>query len=361
MSEQQEEQDRSEEATPFKLQRARERGSVARGADLGFFTGLSAFLICAWFLGDDVNAKIALAAAQALAAAPGVVGSPSGVLHVTGTLLLSAARPLSLMVGAVFLTVLVFEIVQLRGIVFSGTPLKPDFNRLSPAQGFKRVFSVRMLIETGKTMLKMAVYLTIAAFMVLAAWASAPALIDAGALASGMIRLGLQLIAFFVLAALAFAILDQVISRRDFQKRMRMSRREVKREHRDREGDPRLKQKRKDLHKDFAKASRSLRGIRGADVLITNPTHFAVALRYDPRAMDAPTIVSRGANQFALRLRRLAFLYAVPVVENPPLARALHRFELDRPVPDVLFEPVAEIYRALNDAGALRKMSRSDA
>lgn len=355
MSDQQAEQDRSEEATPFKLQRARERGAVARGADLGFFTGLGAFLLYAWFMGDALRAQIAKAAEAALAAAPQVLASPQAILEVTGAVLLWAARPLALMIGAVFLTVLVFELVQLRGFVFSAEPLKPDFNRLNPSNGFKRVFSLRTLIETGKTLLKLVIYLSIAALVMRTAIQSAPTLVDGIQLSEGMVQAGLRLCAGFVLAALAIAVLDQLISRRDFAKRMRMSRREVKREHRDREGDPRLKQRRKELHKEFVKVSRSLRGIRGADVLVTNPTHFAVALRYDASRMDAPQIVSRGAGQFARRLRRLAFLYGVAVVENPPLARALYRFELDGIVPDSLFEPVAEIYRALREADVLRR------
>jgi len=355
MSEQQTEQDRSEEATPFKLHRARERGVVARGADLGFFTGLGAFLLYAWFMGDKLRAQIAKAAEASLASAPQILVSPQAILEVTGTVLLWAARPLSLMIGAVFLTVLVFELVQLRGVVISAVPLKPDFNRLNPSNGFKRVFSLRTLMETGKTLLKLIVYVSIAALVMRAAIESAATRADGLQLSQGMVQSGLRLLASFVLAALAIAVLDQLISRRDFAKRMRMSRREIKREHRDREGDPRLKQKRKELHKEFVKVSKSLRGIRGSDVLVTNPTHFAVALRYEPSRMEAPQIVSRGAGQFARRLRRLAFLYGVAVVENPPLARALYRFELDGQVPDSLFEPVAEIYRALREAGVLHR------
>jgi flagellar biosynthetic protein FlhB len=133
---------------------------------------------------------------------------------------------------------------------------------------------------------------------------------------------------------------------------MRMSRRDVRREARDREGDPRLKQRRKQLHREFAKSSESLRNLRGADVLITNPTHFAVALRYDPKTMLAPVVVSRGAHAFALRLRRTAFLYGVVIVREPALARALFRCDLNQPVPEALFSPVAAIYRGLRGRAA---------
>jgi len=139
-----------------------------------------------------------------------------------------------------------------------------------------------------------------------------------------------------------------LVSRRQFLKQMRMSRREVKREHRDREGDSRLKQRRKELHGQFAKTSQSLKGIRGADLVVVNPVHFAVALRYQPGVMEAPLVVSRGSHAVALRLRRLAFAYGVPVIVDPPLARRLFRASaLSRPVPDALFRPVADIYLGL--------------
>ena len=106
---------------------------------------------------------------------------------------------------------------------------------------------------------------------------------------------------------------------------MRMSRRELRREHRDREGEPRQKQKRKQLHAEFVQASQSLRGVKGADVVVTNPTHYAVALRYDAASMAAPAVVSRGAGDLALRIKQLAFRHNVVVIEDKALARALYR------------------------------------
>jgi flagellar biosynthetic protein FlhB len=182
--------------------------------------------------------------------------------------------------------------------------------------------------------------------------AGTPVATDAGSLAAGLRRDAFHLLGMFLGAAAGFAVLDQLITRRDFTKRMRMSRRDVRRESRDREGDPRLKQRRKQLHREFVKASESLRNIRGADMLITNPTHFAVALKYDPATMHAPMVVSRGAHGFALRLRRTAFLYGVVIVREPALARALYRCEINKPVPEALFRPVADVYRNLRDRKA---------
>ena len=354
MSDQGSESDRSEQATPHKLSKAREKGSVARGADLGFLTGLTAFAIWLWFLGAGVAAQLGGLARAALVSAGRTPDSPHALLEITGALMAQAGRPVLLMAGTILLVVLVFELIQTGG-VFSTQALAIDFSRLNPATGLKRVFSVRMLIETGKNIAKLAVYSVLAFLAVRAALtALGPEITDAHSLADGLRRAGGRMLSMFLAAALGFAILDQLISRRDFAKKMRMSRRDVRRESRDREGEPRLKQKRKQLHREFVQASESLRNIRGADVLITNPTHYAVALRYDARTMEAPVVVSRGAHRFALRLRRLAFLYGVVIVEEPPLARALYRCEIQQPVPEACYGPVAAILRRLREAKRTR-------
>lgn len=360
MSDQGSETDKSELPTPYRLEQARKKGQVARGMDLGFLTGLSAFSAYMWFLGDDMIAELANVARQAIAAAPSVTASQHGMITLGGMVLAGATRPLMMVTGAVFLAVLVFEIVQ-TGAVLSSAPMKFDFNRLNPAQGLKRIFSLRMLIETCKNVAKMVVYSTLAFLVVKGAVeTSTPVVTDARSLALDMQRDTFRMLAFFVAAAVGFAILDQLISRRDFTKRMRMSRRDVRRESRDREGEPRQKQKRKQMHREFIQASESLRNIRGADVLVTNPTHYAVALKYDPRTMDAPVVVSRGVHRFALRLRRLAFLYNVVIVREPMLARALYRCEINKPVPEALYRPIADLYRAMRarKAGASRETTR---
>jgi flagellar biosynthetic protein FlhB len=352
VSEQGSETDRSELPTAYKLSQARKRGQVARGTDLGFLTGLATFSACVWFFGAGLAGQIANLCRQAIAGAAGIDASPNTVLQFTGAVLMAAGRPLVLLAGAILIIVLVFEVIQTGGVL-SVEALKLDFSRLNPATGLKRLFTVKLLIETGKNLLKMAVYGALGWMAVSAAIHAAPPVItDAGGLAGRMRRDAFRLLGTFLAAATGFAILDQLIARRDFLKRMRMSRRDVRRESRDREGDPRLKQRRKQLHREFVKASESLRGIRGADVLITNPTHFAVALRYDARSMDAPMVVSRGTHRFALRLRRLAFLYGVVIVREPALARALFRCELNRPVPEALYPGVVAVYRALRPATA---------
>lgn len=347
------EQDKSEQATPFKLKRAREKGQVARGMDLGFLTALAALLLYMWIAGPGLGGALAQASRDAIVTAPSVVGGQSELFALTGHVFGALMKPLLILGIGVFAIVLLFEVLQ-TGIVFSAQPLKPDFSRLNPAKGLKRVFSKRMLVETLKNILKLAVYSVIVWLAARQALRDYFATVgDAAGLAQAMFGAGLKLLAWFVLAALFFAAVDQMIVRREFGKNMRMSRRELRREHRDREGEPRQKQKRKQLHADFVKASQSLRGVKGADVVVTNPTHYAVALRYDSAAMTAPAVVSRGAGDLARRIKALAFRHGVVIVEDKALARALYRrAALDAPVPETYYEQVAAIYNRIRPRGA---------
>lgn len=341
------EQNRSELPSQFKLERARREGNVARGSDLGFLSVMTALTGFAWFAGPSVPQAVGLGSAIGLAATDAdLVGVP-GYLALTARILAPVTAALLPLLAVVFAVVLVVEFLQ-TGPVFSGRALRFDFSRLSPAKGLKRIFSVRILIETFKGVLKLTLYSAVAGLFIAAAVTQAAAISDVGRLAGAMATMIPRLLAGMLAVAAAIALFDQLVSRRDFLKKMRMSRREVKREHRDREGDARLKQRRKELHSQFARTSQSLRGIRQADLVVVNPVHFAVGLRYQPGTMDAPIVVSRGSHAMALRLRRLAFAYNVPVVVDPVLARRLFRTSaLGRPIPEDLFRPVADIYLGL--------------
>jgi flagellar biosynthetic protein FlhB len=347
------EQDKSEQATPFKLMRARRKGSVARGMDLGFLTVIGAFLVYMWVAGAGLGADLARASRDAIVTAPNVAGGAGELTALTAHLFGTISRPLAFLAFAIFATVLLFEMVQ-TGIVFSAQPLKPDFSRLNPAKGLKRVFSKRMLVETGKNILKFSVYVVIAWLVGRRALADLTATVgDAAGLAQSMFGAALRLVAWFGLAAIAFAVFDQVIVRKEFGKNMRMSRRELKREVRDREGEPRMKQRRKQLHAEFVAASQSLRSVRDADIVITNPVHYAVALRYDAATMAAPVVVSRGANKLAGRLKALAFRHGVTIVEDRALARTLYRLcAIDGAVPEQTYREVAAVYLRLRPRAA---------
>lgn len=339
--------DKSEQPTQFKLRQARRKGMVARGMDLGFMVGLVVLLLYARVAGEAFVVGLTRGARDVWISGPHIQDA-AALFAVTSALLGHITRPLAFLFAALFVAVLVFEVVQ-TGVVFSVKPLQPDFSRLNLAKGLKRIFSMRMLFETAKNLLKFVSYVTVALFVIRSALrGDIGSVVDGRSLAVFLALVSGRILLGFVLVAMAFAALDQILSRRLFLKTMRMSRREVKREVRDREGDPRLKQKRRHLHAEFVKTSQSIRNLPGADVLVTNPQHIAVALRYDSTTMPAPKIISVGTNQVAQRLKRLAITYGIPIVPNRELARALYRTgSIDRFVGEENFVPVASIYNEL--------------
>ena len=336
--------DRSESATPFKLHKAREKGQTPRSTDM---VGCVVFVaaagwLAAWGL-DAWHALVRLARLPLLRAGDAAQAPLAWVL--VQEIAAGAALALWPLFLALLLAAVVGSVAQ-TGVVFSLEPLRPDFTRLHPGQGFRRIFSARTLFDALRACLKL-VLLTTVAWLALrsllpgfAAISAVPAsgfaavlLADAGAMAWKM-----------ALALLFVALVDVVFTRWEFTRRMRMSRRELKEEFRNREGDPRIRGRLRELRREMLRRSQSLKNTREADVVLTNPTHFAVALRYVHGEMPAPRVVAKGAGQLAAAMREIAARHRVVVVPNPPLARRLFReAALDDYIPASFHAEVARI------------------
>lgn len=348
------EQDKSEEATPFKLTRAREKGSIARGIDLSFFAGLLAlagFLVIA---GETMVSRLAQMMHRVLASGIRSAGDPREAVGLAATTYWPSLQPVLLFGCTILALVGLLEVIQLRGFTFSTHPLKPDFSRINPAKGLKRLFSMRLLKEAFKSVLKMSAYTLVTVLAVRAAMTgTATSITDAGSLAQAMYAAGMRLLWVFVAAAFFFAVLDQILARGEFRKQMRMSRREVTKESKEREGDPRLKRKRKQLHAEFVQRSAGLGALPGSDMLVVNPEHVAVALAYDRSGGNAPVVRAKGRNLHALLLKRRAFRLGMPIFESPALARALYAdSEPGREIGEHHFRAVAELYFKLDENSA---------
>ncbi len=339
-------QDKTEEPTPFKLRKAREKGTVARGMDLGFLSVLAALCAFIAIFGAMTASSFIDVMRASVSVEVNSATTPAEILAFSAAKLWPVFYPLLLLMGIAVAIIIFLEMLQLRGFIFSTHPLKPDFSRMSPAKGFKRVFSLKMLKETLKNVIKLAAYSGCAyLFIRYSVDTYGAAASDAQKLAGIMLLTGFRLLLIFMGLAFIFMVIDQIIVRKEYHKQMRMSSREVKRELRDREGDAKLKQKRKQLHKEFAQQSESMGGVAGSDVVITNPHHYAIALTYKPGTMEAPQIAAKGRNNFALLIKSKAFLHGVAVIENRKLARALYDGgKLGQEIPDGLFHDVADIY-----------------
>lgn len=346
MAEATNEQDKSEEATPFKLDRARRKGMLPRGTDLGFLSALIALAIVAQTSGGDLVVALGLTMQRGLTAHIATAGDRDWILSVIGQEAVGLASVLALPALILIAIAVTVELIQNRGMVFTAEPLKPDFTKLNPAKGLKRLFSMRMLKELAKNLTKLVLYGTAATIFILSTAYEAGRAVRSGRdLSDALIGVAGRLLLLFIILAAIIALIDQLLARREFAKQMRMSRRELRREMREREGEPRQKQKRRQILEEILKQAAAAANVKGADVLIVNPTHYAVALRYRPEEGDAPIVQARGRNIWARRMRRAAEREGVTIVHNPTLARALYRFgHVGQPIRQTEFVAVADIY-----------------
>jgi flagellar biosynthesis protein FlhB len=351
-----EEKDKSEPATPFKLEEARRRGQVARSIDFVTVAVVAALVasVYAWALALVRNG--ARLGAAMLDHSHEMVFSPSTIQAWIAALLVDSLAMMLPFFAAAAVAAVLANMVQ-SGIAFTAFPLKPDLQRINPVNGFKRLFSLRTVYEGVKTLVKL-VALGVAAYIAIAAaLASLLQLQHADAKSYLPVLTDHAGFLLFVLLAVLVVIglIDFAYNRWDFSKRMMMSHREIREEVKRREGDPMIRARLRELRQEAAKRAKSLKRVPEADVLITNPDHYAVALRYDRDAMAAPHVTAKGVGELARAMKALAVAHAVPMFENRALARRLYAAAaIDQPVAGEFFESVARIYARVFAAGAVR-------
>lgn len=344
-----EDQDKTEQPTSYRLEEARKKGEVSKSPDATGTAVLTTFAITFLVTATWIMLALAQATRDTLLLAGGKPTLGPGLvawLRTTYFPVWQALTPLALALIVVAIVANVFQ----TGPVFSSHPIKPDFNRLNPAQTIKRLFSLRTLWELGKMILKMLLLAALGYFifgqmraLVESVAASAPERLPALALkAFGKTSL-------YVLLILALmAVLDFLMARREYMRKMRTSRRELRDEVKRRDGDPEIKSKQKRLLRELLKKARSVPKAAEADIILTNPTHVAVALQYRPATMRAPVVLTKGTGYMASRIRDIAGRRGVPILRSPALARALYRqCEIDAPVPEDLYAKLAPVYRWL--------------
>ena len=343
------EQDKTEEPTPHKLRKAREKGQIAKGQDLPFFGSLIGLALFMALFGATFMNGITQSMALSFTVSVEGAGQDNAVQLAVARIYRPAIMLILTFAACTVTFVFLMQLLQNKGLLFTTHPLKPDFTKLNPAKGLKRIFSMRTLKEAGKNILKMMIYLG-ATYLVIRYCIRlyGTNLNDGNDVARALFGSGMRLLYLYIILSFFFAMIDQVIVRKEFHKQMKMSRSELKREVKDREGEPRMKAKRKELHKEFAKQTGSLGDLPGSDMLIVNPQHFAVALRYDAETMTEPVISAKGRNRFALLLKTKAVRLDIPILTNPPLARALYRgTNPGQSVPPQHFKAIADSYVAV--------------
>lgn len=340
-------EDLSDEASPYRLEEYRRKGRVAQSRELTglialFASGTALYAVSphfaqqfSEFMRDSLRAD--LFARESLDASPTL-----------GAYLVRALRLIALIGLPVAVAGLVLGVAgsfAQIGSVFSSEPLTPDFSKINPIKGLARYFSLRFVLDGLRLVLRGGAVGIVAYVLLKAKVFESPALIlhDPSVLTGAFGEVGRGIFIALGLVLLVFAGFDFWLQRWEFGKSVRLTKQEQKEEHKEHEGDPLIKARIKSVQRDLAR-KRMMEAVRTADVVVTNPTHIAVAIVYQKEKMNAPRVVAKGADFIAQRIKKIAAEAGVPTVENVPLARTLFKtVKVNQFIPRALYQAVAEV------------------
>jgi len=359
MADQQDDSDKTHEATAHKLEKAREKGELARSADLNTAGSYVGFLVAAMAVGSGAVAGAGSSMMRFLdqpdTIAPLVFSSGSGTAALGGLLggVVVALAAFLLLPGAAAL----LSVLAQRSLVFAPSKLAPKLSRIDPAETAKNKFGPSGLFEFAKSTVKLIAYcLLLGLYLGSQLPRIATALhAEAGQIGALMARMSVEFLSVVVMLSLLIGAVDYFWQQFDHARRQRMSHKEVRDEHKENEGDPHIKQERRQRGMEIA-SGRMMEDVPGADVVIVNPTHYAVALKWSRQPGAAPTCVAKGVDHVAKRIRELASEHGVPIHHDPPVARALHaETEIGEEIDPRHYRAVAA---AVRFADAMRRKAR---
>lgn len=356
---------KTEEATPRKREEARSQGQVAQSSEFVaaamLAAGIGSFLALGRRLVTSLGMLFQDGASRAAELGPETLAPQD-----FSAILIGASRDAAIAL-AMFVTPMIamgFLISYGQvGIKLTPKAMSIDPNKLNPISGFKKIFGPRGVVRTGLGLLKIAAIGTVVA---LVTWSqtganSLAAGVDAAATAAAIGRTMLRAASAGVVVILAISLIDLVYQRHQHSRDLRMSKQEIKDEAKNSEGDPKVKARIRQIQREMS-SQRMMDDVPGATVVVTNPTHYAVALRYEDGRDAAPKVVAKGLDHVALKIREIAAENGVMIVEEPPLARALHRAcEIGDAVPEELFEAVAKLLAYVYRASGQTSHQRAEA
>ena len=338
-------QEKTEKATPKKREDAKKKGQFAKGSELPTAFAFLAALFLINLLGDRFFEVIALYVQGIALKIPTLGDLTHADVHV---LIIEAVKTLAFIVVPVIVTGMIAAgagNVAQTGFAFTPEALKPKPEKFNPVSNFKRVFGLDGVVNLSKSFVKLSLFAAVAFGVLAPMIINAPTLVNAPVetVSSKLTETLFSLATRYGMVMIVLAGADYLYARYKHEKSLRMSKQEVRDEFKDQEGDPWIKAQRKRSARQLVQ-KRSVANVPDATVVVTNPTHFAVALRYDREKDIAPLVVAKGADLIAKKIREMAKEHDVPLYENPPLARALYRsVEPDQIVPIEFFGAVAEI------------------
>ncbi|NIG98726.1 MAG: flagellar type III secretion system protein FlhB [Serratia symbiotica] len=336
--------EKSEAPTPYRIEKARENGQIPRSRELTSVLMLVAGLAIIWLSGNNMVQQMAMTLTQGLNFDHGMVSNDKEMLRQLGMLLRQAAWALlPIMAGLVL--VAIAAPMLLGGILFSGKSIKLDLKRMNPLAGLKRIFSSQVLAELLKGILKATLVGWVTSLYLWHNWAAMLHLVTQRpfeALSNALQRIifcGL-LVILGLTPTVTFDVFYQLWSH---FKKLKMTKQDIRDEFKEQEGDPHIKERLRQQQRTIARR-RMMADVPKADVIVTNPTHYAVALQYNDKKMSAPKVLAKGAGEIALRIRQLGAEHRIPLFKAPPLARVLYRHsEVGQHIPATLYAAVAEV------------------
>ena len=356
MAENEDGQEKTESATPKRLEEARRKGQIPRSRDLTAAAVLMTGGVALSSMGGDVGGDLHSLMRRGLTLTRDQAMDPSQIVPALQGAALDGLMACLPIFGLLVLVALLAPLA-LGGWSFSTESLMPQFSRLNPLAGIKRMFAMRSIVELMKALAKFGVVAVIAAIVL---WRDAPQLLGLGreptaqAIMHAFSLSGSALI-LISCGMLLIAGVDVPFQLWEYAKQLKMTREEVRQEMKESEGSPEVKGRIRQLQQQMAR-QRMMQEVPNADVIVTNPTHFSVALKYDEKRMRAPIVVAKGVDLVAARIREIATEHSVPIFEAPPLARVLYKnVDIGGEVPSSVYVAVAQVLTYIFQLKASRR------
>ena len=337
-------EEKTEQATPKKRQDARKKGQVAKSREVPSMAVLLAAVSSMAVFGSYMTHHLRLTMQSTWASLTLTDITVPQFLTMAQQIIFSFLLILAPMLAVIFLTALLSNVLQV-GFLLSTEAIRPKFSKISPLKGFTRLFSKQSVMELIKSLLKLALVGSVAYLSIRAEFKSLHFLgnMELNDIVAYTLATTFKIFIRITLAMILLVVIDFAFQRWDFQNQLKMTKQEVKDEMKSTEGDPQVKARIRGIQMQMAR-KRMMQEVPKADVVITNPTHFAVAIKYDGGQMGAPRVLAKGAGEVALKIKALAAKNNIPVVENKELARNLYAMvELGAEIPASLYQAVAEV------------------
>lgn len=336
--------EKTEAPSEKKRQDAREKGTVAKSTEINSVIVLLTALFLIKILGPWIVKELSSSMLEFMSIISDTEMDYSRLMLLVRKALILLGKVAAPITGGILIMGVVANVAQV-GFLFTLKPLMPKLEKINPISGFTRLFSMRSIVETIKNIIKLTIIITIAYITLKKEFETMLTLSDASVLSIWTYALAVsyKVILRIALAMIIIAVLDYAYQRFEHEKQLKMTHQEVKEERKQLEGDPQVKSRIRSLQREMARR-RMMEQVPKATVVVTNPTHLAIALRYAPEENDAPIVVAKGKDLIAQRIKKLAKESNVPVVEDKPLARSMYdKVEVGFPIPVEFFTAVAEV------------------